>query len=162
MRQYYPMETSGNPKVTFRAELLLAGKSATGFVVPAEAVESLGNGKRPPVAVTINGYTYRNTVAVMGGEFMVGVAAEHRAAAQISAGQIIDVTLELDTAPREVEVPEDFADALAADPVAKAAFDKMSYSHKRQHVLAIADAKTAETRARRIAKAIEMLNSPKG
>src|SRR5215213_8957422 len=96
----------------FRTTLELGGKTATGFQIPAEVVEALGSGKRPTVRVTINGYTYRNTVAVMGGVFMLGVSAEHRAAAGVQAGNEIDVDIELDTAPREVTVPPDFADAL--------------------------------------------------
>jgi hypothetical protein len=141
----------------FRATLELAGKTATGFRVPPEAVAALGSGKRPPVRVTINGYTYRNTVAVYGGVFMLGVSAEHRAAAGIQAGEEIDVDLELDTAPREVTVPPDFADALAQDPDIQQRFDRLSYSHRLQHVTAIEQAKTAETRQRRIEKAIRML-----
>jgi len=141
----------------FRTTLELAGKTATGFKVPAEVVEALGQGKRPPVRVTINGYTYRNTVAVMGGAFMLGVSAEHRAAAGVQAGDEIEVDLELDTAPREVTVPPDFAEALDQDSEAKQRFDSLAYSHKLRHVLAIEQAKTAETRQRRIAKAISDL-----
>lgn len=142
----------------FTARLQLHGKTATGIEVPDEVVAALGAGKRPPVRVTINGHTYRSTVAVMGGVCMVGVSAENRAAAGVSAGDEIDVLLELDTDKREVEVPTDFAAALAADAVAATAFAKLSYSHQRQHVLAIDDAKTAETRQRRIAKSLAMLH----
>jgi hypothetical protein len=145
--------------VKFRATLELAGKTATGFQVPAEVVAALGASKRPPVRVTINGYTYRNTVAVYGGVFMLGVSAEHRAAAGVQAGDQLDIDIELDTAPREVTVPPDFAAALDADAHARQAFDRLSYSHKQQHVLAIEQAKTAETRQRRIDKAINMLRA---
>ena len=138
----------------FRTTLELAGKTATGFRVPAEIVAALGTSKRPPVRVTINGHTYRNTVAVYGGVFMLGVSAENRAAAGVQAGDELDVDIELDTAPREVSIPPDFADALDADADARRAFDRLSYSHKQQHILAIEQAKTAETRQRRIAKAI--------
>ena len=141
----------------FRATLELAGKTATGFRIPAEVVSALGSGKRPPVHVTINDHTYRNTVAVYGGVFMLGVSAEHRAAAGVQAGDEIDVDLELDTAPREVTVPPDFAAALAHDPDIRQRFDRLSYSHRLQHVNAIEQAKTAETRQRRIEKAISML-----
>ena len=141
----------------FRATLELAGKTATGFQVPANVVAALGSGKRPPVRVTINGHTYRNTVAVYGGVFMLGVSAEHRAAAGIQAGDEIEVDLELDTAPREVTVPPDFAAALDYDPGIRQRFDKLSYSQRRQHVNAIEQAKTAETRQRRIEKAIGTL-----
>jgi hypothetical protein len=143
----------------FRATLELGGKTATGFRIPAEVVAALGSGKRPPVRVMINGYTYRNTVAVMGGVFMLGVSAEHRAAAGVQAGDEIDVELELDTAPREVAVPADFAAALDQDADVRRRFDALSYSHKLQHVLAIEQAKTAETRQRRIDKAISMLRA---
>ena len=141
----------------FRTTLELAGKTATGFRVPAEIVAALGTSKRPPVRVTINGHTYRNTVAVYGGVFMLGVSAENREAAGIQAGDELDVDIELDTAPREVSIPPDFADALDADADARRAFDRLSYSHKQQHILAIEQAKTAETRQRRIAKAISGL-----
>jgi hypothetical protein len=144
-------------RARFSAVLRQAGKTATGFEVPPEVVESLGGGKRPPVRVTINGHTYRNTIAVMGGVFMLGVSAENRAGAGVAGGDIVDVELELDTAPREVTVPPDFSEALDRDAVARAAFDRLSYSHRRQHVLAIDGAKTAETRLRRIEKAIVML-----
>ncbi len=141
----------------FTTTLLRAGKTATGFEVPAEVVEALGSSKRPPVRVTINGYTYRSTVAVMGGKYMVGVAAEHRAGAGVEGGDTITVELALDDQPRTVEVPADFAKALAKNKTAKAAFDKLAYTHRKEHVRAIEDAKTDETRQRRIAKAIEKL-----
>jgi len=101
-------------KVTFTAVLELAGKTATGMTVPNDVVERLGAGKRPPVKVTINGYTYRNTIAVMGGRYMLSVAAEHRAAAGVSAGDKLKVTLELDTAERTLDIPADLAKALKA------------------------------------------------
>jgi hypothetical protein len=149
--------TTGDGGVQFRAPLLLAGKTATGFVVPDEAVAALGPGKRPAVLVTINGYTYRNTIAPMGGMFMLGVSAEHRAGAGVAAGDELDVVLALDTQPREVEVPEDFAAALDRDAEARKCFDGLSYSIRRRYVLSIDGAKTAETRARRIGKAIAEL-----
>ena len=149
--------TSHAPRVTFRAKVLLAGKTATGVVVPDDVVAKLGKGKKPPVKVTINGHTYLSTVAVMGGKFMVGIAAEHRKSAGVEAGETIDMTLELDTSVREVTVPPDFAAALSRDKKAKAFFDSMSYSNRRRHVLQIDGAKTAETRQRRIEKAVEMM-----
>jgi hypothetical protein len=142
----------------FRTTLELSGKTATGFRVPAEVVEAIGSGKRPPVRVMINGHTYRNTVAVYGGVFMLGVSAENRAAAGVEAGDEIEVDVELDTAPREVTVPADFAAALDHDADARRFFDGLSYSHKLRHVLAIEQAKTAETRQRRIAKAVSDLH----
>jgi hypothetical protein len=140
----------------FRTILQKTGSNTTGFEIPADVVGALGAGKRPPVNVTLNGtYSYRNTVAPMGGSFWIGVSAEHRAKSGISGGDEIDVELTLDTAPREVVVPDDAA--LNTEEAAKAAFEKLSYSHKRQHVLAIEGAKAPETRMRRIAKAIDML-----
>ena len=141
----------------FRTTIELGGKTATGFQVPPEVVEGLGSTKRPPVRVTINGYTYRSTVAPYGGVFMLPLSAEHRTAAGLAAGDEVDVDLELDTEPREVAVPPDVAEALAADPAAKQAFEVLSYSHQRRHILAIDGAKTPETRQRRIAKALATL-----
>src|SRR5438874_8293269 len=103
----------------FRAEIQSAGKTATGFEVPEEVVTGLGGGKRPKVSVTINGKTYRSSVAPMGGGFMVGVSAENRELTAVTAGDVVDVELELDTAPREVEVPPDFGAALDAEPKAR-------------------------------------------
>ncbi|MCC7365688.1 MAG: DUF1905 domain-containing protein [Dehalococcoidia bacterium] len=143
--------------MAFRTTLFLGGKTATGMEVPAETVEALGAGKRPAVTVTINGYTYRSTVAVMGGKYYLPVSAENRAGAGIEAGDDVEVDLALDTAPREVAVPDDFAAALAADPAAKAAFEAMNYSNRRRLVLAIEGAKAAETRRRRIAKTVAEL-----
>ena len=143
----------------FHTTLLQSGKTATGIQVPNEVVESLGAGKRPPVRVTINGYTYRNTIAVMGGVFMVGVAAEHREKARVAGGDQIDVEIELDTAPRELAVPLDFSTALAAEPAARRSFESLSYSRKQALVLPIEQAKTPETRQRRIDKALLMLKA---
>jgi len=145
----------------FRATLETEGKTATGINVPAEVVEALGAGKRPRVKVTINGHTYRSSVAVLGGRYMVGVSAENRAAAHVEGGDNLDVELELDTAPREVTVPPDLAAALAAEPVAQAAFDALSYSNKSWHVLQIEGAKSDETRQRRVARSIEALAAGK-
>ena len=141
----------------FTTTILQTGKNTCGIVVPPAVVESLGAGKKPPVTVTINGVTYRSSIAVMGGDFMVGVSAENRAKTGVQGGETHEITIELDTQPRVVEVPTDFADALNKSPQAKSAFEKMSYSHKSRHVLVINDAKTPETRVRRIEKAIEML-----
>ena len=141
----------------FRATVELGGKTATGFEVPTEVVESLGSGKRPPVLVTIGSHTYRSTVAVMGGRYLLPLSAENRTAAGVQAGDAIDVDVELDTKPREVTVPDDFAAALRGDPMAWERFERLSYSHQLQHVLAIEEAKKPETRARRIGKALEML-----
>jgi len=141
----------------FRGVLLLSGKTATGFEVPVEVVADLGAGKKPAVTVTLNnGYSYRSSVGSMGGKYMLPVSAEHRAGAGIAAGDEVDVALGLDTAPREVVVPEDLSAALDADPAARSFFDGLSYSNKLRHLLAIDGAKTAETRNRRIAKSIAL------
>jgi hypothetical protein len=147
--------------VKFRATIEQNGKTATGFRVPAEVVEAIGSGKRPAVLVTINGQTYRNTVAVMGGEYMVGVSAENRALTGVAAGDEVEIDLAPDTAPREVVVPDDFAAALAAEPAAQRTFDALSYSNRSWHVLSIEGAKTEETRERRIAKSITVLREGK-
>lgn len=141
----------------FQTVLQLNGKTATGFVVPPEIVEELGSGKRPAVIVRIGAHSYRSTIATMSGQYMVGLSAENRAAAGVAAGDRIEVDLELDTAPREVVVPADLAAALARDPAAKARFDALSYSGKRQHTLSVEGAKTEATRQRRIEKAIASL-----
>ena len=141
----------------FRANVETSGKTTMGFQVPPEIVEALGAGKRPPVRVTINGYTYRSTVAPLGGVFMMGLSAENRAGAKVTGPGEIDVEMELDTAPREVTVPPDLAKALAAEPAAKKTFDGLSYSNKSWHVLQVEGAKSDETRQRRIAKSVEAL-----
>jgi len=141
-----------------RALLEQSGKTAVGFSVPEDVVLAFGKGKRPPVNVTINGYTYRSTVAPMGGGYMVGVSAENRAAAGVRGGETHDIDLALDTAPREVELPADFAAALRADPAARATFDGLSPSNKGYHVSLIGGARSDETRQRRIDKSIAALH----
>lgn len=147
----------------FHTTLFQAGDmNATGIEIPPEIVEALGAGKRPAVTVTLNDtYSYRNTVAVMGGRYMVGVSAAHRAAAGVKGGDEIDVEVQLDSAPRVVDVPADFQTALDADREAKRFFENLAYSHKSRHVLTINDAKTPETRQRRIEKAVAMLREGK-
>jgi hypothetical protein len=141
----------------FRTTILQGDKTATGIRIPDEVVEALGAGKRPAVSITINGFTYRNTIAVMGGAYMVGVSAENRAGAGVAGGDEVDVDIELDTAPREVTVPPELAAALDAEPMARRTFEGLSYSNKSWHVLQVTGAKTDETRQRRIAKQIEAL-----
>ena len=141
----------------FRAVIQLNGKTATGIAVPSEVVASLGSSKRPLVRVMLNGYTYRSTVAPMGGAFMLPVSAEVREGARVAAGDDVDVDIERDSEPREVTVPPDFEDALDRDADAKRFFEGLSYSHKRRWALSIEEAKTAETRQKRIAKAISEL-----
>lgn len=141
----------------FQATVLQSGKNTTGIPVPPEVVAELGAGKRPAVKVTVNGYTYRNTVATWEGMPMLSVSAEVRARAGIAGGDEVEVDLELDTEPRVVTVPPDLAAALAEHPAARDRFAALSYSNQRRIVLPIEDAKTAETRQRRIAKAVSTL-----
>ncbi len=145
----------------FKTTLRVAtGMDAMGIEVPPAIVEGFGQGKRPKVSVTLKGYTYRSTVSVMGGKFMLPLAKVHREAAGVTGGDKVDVTLELDTAPREVEVPKDLAAALKKAG-ARAAFDKLAFTHRKEHVRAIEEAKAAETRARRIEKAVAMVLAKK-
>jgi hypothetical protein len=144
--------------VRFHTKILKAGKTATGIQIPNEVVESFGSSKRPPVRITINGQTYRSTVAVMGGKFMVGVSAENREKTGVSGGDEVDVDIELDIEPREVSVPADFAKALKGNAIAKKRFDGLSHSRKQAFVSGIEGAKTEETRERRILKAINELS----
>ena len=141
----------------FKARIELGGKTATGIPVPEEVVLGLGRGKRAPVVVTIGGHSYRSTIAAYSGTYMLPLAAEHRAAAGVQAGQEIEVDVVVDDAPREVEVPEDLSSALDEDGSTRAAFDRLSYSNQRRIVLSVEGAKTAETRARRIGKALAEL-----
>lgn len=141
----------------FRATIELGGKTATGIRIPPEVVESLGAGKAPPIRVTIRGHTYRSTVARRGDRYLVGVSAQNREGAGVVAGDEVDVDIELDTEPREITVPPDFADALDADAHVRRFFDGLSYSQKQWYVLPIGEAKKPETRRRRIDKAIGML-----
>jgi hypothetical protein len=138
----------------FRTTLLQSGKTAVGIQVPDHVVEALSAGKRPPVRVTINGYTYRNTIAVMGGVYMVGVSAENREKARVAGGDEVDVDIELDTQPRELSLPPDFREVLDREPAAKRFFDTLSYSRQQALVQPIDQAKTPETRQRRLDKAL--------
>ena len=141
----------------FRAELESSGKTTAGFEVPESVVEALGGGKHPKIVATVNGFTFRTSIASMGGRYMFGLSADRRKEAGVQAGEVHDVEVELDTAPREVEVPEDFANALNQEPAVKAFWDTLSYSNKSWHALQITGAKQAVTRASRIEKSIAML-----
>jgi len=141
----------------FTATIHQAKKTATGIHVPDEVVEALGSSKRPAVLVTLAGHTYRSTIARMGGQYALPVSAEIRGITGVAGGDEVEVDVELDTAPRVVEVPDDLAAALASHPAAHAAFGSLSYSRQRGIVLPIGDAKTPETRERRIAKAVTTL-----
>jgi hypothetical protein len=142
----------------FRATLELNGRTATGIEVPPDVVEALGGGRRPAVTVTIGGHSYRSTIGTMGGRTLVPVSAENRVRSGIAAGDVVDVEIERDDAPREIEVPDDFARALDAAPGARAAFDALSFSGKRRYVDPVEQAKAPETRERRIAKAVADLS----
>jgi Domain of unknown function (DUF1905)/Bacteriocin-protection, YdeI or OmpD-Associated len=141
----------------FRATIQLAGKTATGVDVPDDVVAALGGGNRPPVRVTLAGYSYQTTVARMGGTFKFPVSAVVREAAGVAAGDEVDVEIVLDDAPREVAVPAALAEALDGHPDARRAFDQLSYSNQKRHVLAVEGAKTEETRQRRVDKVIAEL-----
>jgi hypothetical protein len=145
----------------FRATILTAGKTATGIPVPDEVIASLNAGKRPALSVTINGYTYRTTVGFVDGRTMIPLSAENRAGAGVAGGDEVDVEVELDTAPREVSLPADFAAALERDAAAKRTFEGLSNSLKNYHVQQIEGAKTPETRQRRIEKSIATLHEGK-
>lgn len=140
----------------FETELLLTGERNTGIEVPAELVEALGAGKRPPVVVTVNGFEYRSTIAPMGGKFLIPFSSDKREATGLGGGDAIVVDLELDTAPRTVEPPDDLAAALDAAG-ARDAWERLAPSHKKAHVTAIEQAKAAETRQRRIDKAVAQI-----
>lgn len=135
----------------FTTELEATGGTTTGFVVPDEVVEALGAGRRPKVAVTVQGHTWRTSIASMGGRFLLGASAAVRADAGLTAGQTYTVTVEVDTAPRTVDVPDDLAAALAASPGAAASWSGLTYSQQRQHAEAVLAAKKPETRERRVA-----------
>jgi hypothetical protein len=141
----------------FDAEVLLSGKTATGIELPEGVVTGLGAGRRPAVTVTFAGHTYRSTIASMGGVFMIPISAEIRGITGVAAGDHIEVEVEVDTAPRQVEVPDDFAAALDAIAPARTAFEALTYSRQRALVDAVRGAKTDETRRRRIDKAVTNL-----
>jgi Bacteriocin-protection, YdeI or OmpD-Associated/Domain of unknown function (DUF1905) len=128
-----------------------------GLEVPPGVVEALGGGKRPPVIITINGHSWRSRVAIMRGRFLLGLSKANRQAAGVVTGDEVDVEVELDAEPRVVVEPADFARALRSDPVARVAYDRLAYTHKREHVRAIESAKKPETRTRRIEKALATL-----
>lgn len=143
---------------TFRGLVVPSG-NATGIEVPAAVVDAFASGKRPAVAITINGHTWRSRVATKGGRFVVGISAANRTAASIALGDEIDVTLRLDTEPRVVAEPQDLAAALDADPLVRAAFGALPFGLRRKHVRSIEDAKSEATRSRRIARLVETLSS---
>jgi Bacteriocin-protection, YdeI or OmpD-Associated/Domain of unknown function (DUF1905) len=131
-------------------------------ILDGEHVAAVGEGaKRFPVLATVNGYTWRTTVTRMRGEFLLGLNRAVREEAGVEAGDTVEVKLELDTAPRQVQVPEALANALAGDSVARAAFDRLAYTHRKEYTRWIDEAKRDETRQRRVAQALEMLRQGK-
>lgn len=142
---------------TFRTTLLASGNNV-GIVVPEEVVLSFERGRRVPVVVTIDGdYTYRNTVAPMGGRFMISFSSETRAATGRGGGDEVEVRLDVDDAPRTVDVPPVLADALSAHPDVAERWASLSYSKQKAHALSVEGAKSDETRARRVAKVLDAL-----
>jgi Bacteriocin-protection, YdeI or OmpD-Associated/Domain of unknown function (DUF1905) len=147
--------------IRFTTRLQARGPAAA-VVLDDDQAAAVGEGaKRFPVVATVNGYTWRTSVARMGGEFLVGLSRAVRAAAGVEAGDEVDVSIELDQAPREVEVPEALATALATDEEAQAAFDAMAYTHRKEYARWVAEAKRDETRERRVRQALEMIRAGK-
>jgi hypothetical protein len=141
----------------YRTQVVATGGNTTGIPVPDDVIEGLGGARRPAVTVTLNGHTYRSTVATVAGAAMVSLSAENRTRAGVAAGDEVDVELALDTQPRTVEVPDDLAAALAADPAARRTWDALSYSKQRWHVLNVEGAKAAATRQRRVEGSVAAL-----
>ncbi|HEV7871335.1 MAG TPA: YdeI/OmpD-associated family protein [Modestobacter sp.] len=141
----------------FSTTVELHGRTATGMAVPPEVVDALGGGKKPAVSVTVGGHTYRSSIASMGGRFLIPLSADRRSAAGVAAGDQVEVDVELDTQPREVDVPADLAAALDAEPVARGRFETLSYSNQLRHVLAVEGAKAEATRQRRVTAAVATL-----
>ena len=141
----------------FRAELQSAGGGGAAFDVPHDVAATLSEAKRPPVAVTINGHTFRTRLAVYGGQPLVGVRKSDRAAAGIDVGDRFDVTIALDTAPRTVDMPPELAEALAERPDLAAVFERLSFTHRREYAEWIAEAKRPQTRSRRVAGTLDRL-----
>ncbi|MDO3634333.1 YdeI/OmpD-associated family protein [Mycolicibacterium arseniciresistens] len=148
--------TGSPPSAQTFSNTMFQDGNNTGIEVPAEVVDALGAGKRPPVVVSVNGYRYRSTIAPMGGKFLIPFSAQRRAESGIGGGDAVEVTLTLDTAPRIVEVPADLAATLAESDLT-AAWDKLSPSRRKAHVTSVEGAKTAETRARRVAAVVTAL-----
>lgn len=140
-----------------RATLEATGVTTTAFVLPDAAVEELGGGGRPKVAVTVKGRTFRTSIARMGGRYLLGMSADRRAEAGLAAGDVVDLELSLDEAPRHADVPDDLAAAIASEPRAQEHWDTLSFSKRQWHVLQVTAAKKPETRAARVAKSKEML-----
>jgi bifunctional DNA-binding transcriptional regulator/antitoxin component of YhaV-PrlF toxin-antitoxin module len=141
-----------------RATIESAGKTAAGIVVPDEFVAALGSSRHPRVRVTLGTYTFRTSIASMGGRFMLPMTAETRDHAGVAAGDKVELDIEVDDEPREVAVRADLAAALDRDDAARRNFEALSYSNKRRIVIPIEGAKTEATRQRRIEKAVAALH----
>jgi hypothetical protein len=153
--------TSTQPRgEQFETTLAVSGNN-TGIVVPDGVIDRLGAGKRPPVVIDVNGYEYQSTVAVMGGRYLIGFSAAHRAASGLAGGDPVRVILRLADSPRIVEMPADFLAALHADEAAHSFFDALPNSLQRYHVDNVNAAKTPETRHRRIDKAVTLFRQGK-
>ena len=144
---------------TFRTPVRPSGRGGGGHLVdvPPEVVEALGGKGRIPVTATFDGVPYRGSIVRMGGGAVLGVQKAIMAEAGVSAGDSITVVVRNDEAPREVEVPQDLADAFARSDPARAAFEGLSFSHRREYVRSITEAKRADTRARRVERTIRAL-----
>jgi hypothetical protein len=141
---------------------LVARGSAAAVVLDGEQIAVVGEGaKRFPVIATVNGYSWRTTVTRMRGEFLLGLNREVRESAGVEAGDTVNVAIGLDTAPREVDVPQALASALDADPAANAAFQSLAFTHRKEYARWVADAKREETRERRVTQAVQMLREGK-
>jgi hypothetical protein len=143
----------------FESVVELGGKTATGIPVPDEVIEALGSSKRPPVVITVGTHTYRTTAVRMGGRFLVPLSAENREAAGVAAGDEITVDIEPDTAPREVTLPDDLAAAM--DDAARTAYDALAFTHRKEWVRWVEEAKKPETRATRVEKTVAALRAGK-
>jgi hypothetical protein len=143
----------------FSTTVELHGKTATGMAVPPAVVEALGGGRKPAVTVTVGSYSYRTTIGSMGGRFLIPLSAENRVAAGVAAGDAVVLVVELDTAPREVEVPAELATALAAEPGLRERFDALAPSYRKEHARAVTSAKAPATRERRIAAVVAALRA---
>ena len=144
---------------TFTWTLESQGGNNTRFVIPEDVVLGFGRGRRVPITVAIGDYRYRTTIVSMGGRFLFGVNSRQRQDTGLAAGDVVEVTIEVDDAPREVEVPPELQAALDADPAAKAAFERLAFTHRKEHARSVADAKAPETKARRVERVLEALRA---
>jgi len=140
-----------------RLELRGHGGNTAGFEIPDEVIDELGGGRRPKVVVTVGTHTWRSSIANMGGTFMLGVSMANREAAGVSAGETLDVDIELDTAPRTVDVPSELAGELERDASARAVWDSWSFTRQQEAARSLTEAKKPETRARRLEKVLAEL-----